>query len=699
MVSHEIRTPLNAVAGAIALLRESGTTPEQDDLLDIASAGSAQVVLVITDILSQAALQSGTFSINDQPMRLRKDVVEPTWRMIQMGISKRLSFVLDVNDDVPEHIMGDASRFSQVRVSAPLPFLPPLHSPLSQILANLLHNATKFTYVGCIRLAVSTSPAPAQSTEDDATPEESVGAQLLVFAVSDTGIGLESKDLDRIFAPFVQAEGQFTTRTHGGTGLGLTICLRLARAMGGDIKPHSAGPGQGSTFTFTVPLRLAESAADGEESGGGEALEAADPVGQPFMPTTPSTLCLLGKEVMPQSFGEPAPRILLVDDDRLSITVMKKILSSRGAVVTVATDGAEAVDLFKVDDASLDLILMDVRMPRMDGKTAAREILRIQAAERRELVPIIGLTASAQEEDILQCLDAGMCAHITKPITANDMAQISRVIASCRRKRERAQQEGAESSLPSSISFEVTPRNSFDYESPTSPADEAVEPPQPGPETPQAVAETGAPHPPSPGALRSISSTCSSLPQRPPSASSSASSSHSTPPSPVTPHQAPTSPRRFLDSSKPSPDRAKAVKHFTGVPPRILVVEDDRMSQIVMRRLLNTMGAGEVVVAENGVIGVEAFQTGGVFDLVLMDLHMPVMDGLTATRLILEGQHSKGWHGTPILALTASVSDLEKSRCEASGMAGHIGKPFQLDHLAVLQQAIDTSRYWARPLA
>ena len=141
------------------------------------------------------------------------------------------------------------------------------------------------------------------------------------------------------------------------------------------------------------------------------------------------------------------------------------------------------------------------------------------------------------------------------------------------------------------------------------------------------------------------------------------------------------------------------MKHFTGVPPRILVVEDDRMSQIVMRRLLNTMGAGEVVVAENGVIGVEAFQTGGVFDLVLMDLHMPVMDGLTATRLILEGQHSKGWHGTPILALTASVSDLEKSRCEASGMAGHIGKPFQLDHLAVLQQAIDTSRYWARPLA
>jgi signal transduction histidine kinase len=217
----QIRTPLNATAGAIALLRESGTTPEQDELLDIATAGSAQVVMVVTDILSQAALSSGTFTLCDAPMHLLKDVVDPTWRMIQMGIQKKLSFILEVDDDVPECIMGDAAR-------------------VSQILANLLHNASKFTPSGGIRLSVSTAPAPPRSTEDDAHPqEESTGAQLLVFAVQDTGIGLQSKDLDRIFAPFVQAESEFTTRTHGGTGLGLTICLRLARAMGGDIKAWS----------------------------------------------------------------------------------------------------------------------------------------------------------------------------------------------------------------------------------------------------------------------------------------------------------------------------------------------------------------------------------------------------------------------------------------------------------------------------
>ena len=653
MVSHEIRTPLNATAGAIALLRESGTTPEQDELLDIATAGSAQVVLVITDILSQAALQSGTFTICDAPMRLRKDVVDPTWRMIQMGIQKKLSFILEVDNDVPEWVMGDAAR-------------------CSQILANLLHNATKFTPSGGIRLSVSTAPQPPRSSEDDAQPEENTGAQLLVFAVQDTGIGLQSKDLDRIFAPFVQAESRFTTRTHGGTGLGLTICLRLARAMGGDIKAFSLGPGQGATFTFTVPLRLpTERRASGELSG-----EDDDLASQKFgLPPAPSTLCLLGKEVAPQSFGEPAPHILLVDDDRLSITVMRKILVSRGAVVTIASDGAEAVEAFRADGAGLDLILMDVRMPKMDGRTAARKILQMQD-ERKLLVPIIGLTACAASDDIRQCLDAGMCAHITKPINATDLVQIKRVIASCRRKRERARQETVEekSSPSSSSSFEVTPRNSFDDEVAAPPADQLL----PAPAAPQAAPEPEAmSHPPSLVSLRSTSST---------------SSGQGAPLSPVTPRQAGQAVRRFLDSSISPPSGGPLAKRFTGPPPCILVVEDDAMSQLVMRRLLSTMGAGEVVVVDNGVKAVEAFETGGTFDLVLMDLHMPVMDGLTATKLILEGQQTRGWPRTPILALTASVSDLEKSRCEASGMAGHIGKPFQLGHIGLLQLAIDESR-------
>jgi CheY-like chemotaxis protein len=407
--------------------------------------------------------------------------------------------------------------------------------------------------------------------------------------------------------------------------------------------------------------------------GGGENDDLA---GQPYgVPPAPSTLCLLGKEVTPQSFGEPAPHILLVDDDRLSITVMKKILVSRGAVVSTATDGAEAVESFREDGANIDLILMDVHMPNMDGRTAAREILKMQA-ERELQVPIIGLSACAREDDIRQCLDAGMCAHITKPISAKDLVQIKRVTASCCRKRERGQQEEVAAKSMSSSSFEVTPRSSFDDEVTTPQADHPVQPPQPAPATPRASEPGPLSPPPSPVSLRSTSST---------------SSGQGALPSPTTPRQVGQAVRRFLDSSLSPVDRPPK-KRFTGPPPRILVVEDDAMSQLVMRRLLSTMGAGEVVVADDGVKAVDAVETSGAFDLVLMDLHMPVMDGLTATKLILEGQQTHGLPSTPILALTASVSDREKQRCENSGMAGHIGKPFQLAHIGLLQLAIDESR-------
>ncbi|WPL12553.1 Autoinducer 2 sensor kinase/phosphatase LuxQ [Thiorhodovibrio litoralis] len=248
---------------------------------------------------------------------------------------------------------------------------------LRQILLNLLGNAVKFTQAGEVRLTVS---------RDD---------QQLLFTVKDTGIGMSEAQMARIFQPFEQADAG-TTRTHGGTGLGLAISRSLADMMGGNIKVDSQ-PNIGSCFELRLPLQQAQVPKDAtprRTTGGAPDQSLAD------------------------------LHILAVDDVELNLLVLTDLLGHRGAQVTTAVNGEDALAQLSAAPGTFDLVLMDVQMPVMDGYEAARRI-----RERWPKLPVIGLTAHAMSEERERCLNAGMVAHLTKPI---NMDALVAAIGNCR---------------------------------------------------------------------------------------------------------------------------------------------------------------------------------------------------------------------------------------------------------------------------
>lgn len=242
---------------------------------------------------------------------------------------------------------------------------------LRQILANLLGNAVKFTRQGSVTLAV-------RPVNDQ-----------ICFSVTDTGIGIDNAQISRLFNAFEQADGT-TTRRFGGTGLGLAISLNLARLMGGTITAEGA-PGQGSTFTLCLPLTRTQQsehdAVSDDQAAGGR---------------------LAGLSV------------LAVEDDEINRMVLRQMLEYEGATLVLAENGPQALAyLEKAESAALDIVIMDVQMPEMDGYEATRRIHSIAPD-----LPVIGLTAHAMDEEREHCLTAGMVDHVTKPIDINYLVEV-----------------------------------------------------------------------------------------------------------------------------------------------------------------------------------------------------------------------------------------------------------------------------------
>jgi CheY-like chemotaxis protein len=241
-----------------------------------------------------------------------------------------------------------------------------------QVLVNLLGNAIKFTEAGEIELALT--------VEDE---EES--RVMLHVAVRDTGIGLAPEKQELIFLPFRQADGS-TTRRYGGTGLGLVISKRLVEGMGGQIHAESKQR-EGSTFTFVIPLMVAE--APGQAAPKGRAAQQVTNL-----------------------------KILLVEDNAVNQMLALGMLQKLGLNADLATDGAEALE--RVRESNYDLILMDMQMPRMDGLTATRAI---RAMSELRQPRIVALTANAMESDRDACLAAGMDDFLSKPFKAAELQE------------------------------------------------------------------------------------------------------------------------------------------------------------------------------------------------------------------------------------------------------------------------------------
>jgi HAMP domain-containing protein/signal transduction histidine kinase len=394
-MSHELRTPLNSLLILAKLLADN----PQDNLTDkqiefartIHNAGS-DLLALINDILDLSKVEAGKMDVHAAPVVLRDvcDYVDSTFR--PLAEQQGLDLIVDLEDGLPPAVVTDEQR-------------------LHQVLKNLLSNALKFTERGSVRLHVSRAPSHMLF----ASPTLNDAAEVVAFSVTDTGIGVPADKLKLIFEAFQQADGT-TSRRYGGTGLGLSISREIARLLGGAIAVQSEA-GAGSTFTLYVPAAYPFEDRDVPPA---PALEPA-PVPMPQTPVLTSAPALAGT-VLDGPDVLSGARVLVVDDDVRNVFALTSALELHGMQVLYADNGAEGIRLLEQNE-DVDLVLMDVMMPEMDGNetTAA-----IRSMPRFSSLPIVFLTAKAMPGDRDKSLAAGASDYVTKPVDLDRLLTLMR---------------------------------------------------------------------------------------------------------------------------------------------------------------------------------------------------------------------------------------------------------------------------------
>lgn len=350
-MSHELRTPLNAVLGFSQLMSHGpGVTAEQKENLDIITRSGEHLLNLINNVLDISKIESGRVEVEEAPLDLHQTVQDIKDLMDVRARGKGLSFSLEQSPDLPRQVCVDGAK-------------------LRQVLINLIGNAVKFTAHGEVVLRAL------------AGKREGTGETLLRFEVEDSGPGIPPQERERIFHPFVQLGEQ--TAAEAGTGLGLAICWQYVRLIGGEIGVGGE-PERGALFHFEVPAKVL----------------AAETV-----PAAPLRGRLLGR-----AKGEPQRRILIAEDQPENRLLLRKLLEPLRFELREAVNGEEAVNI--AGEWHPHLILMDIRMPVMDGVEATR---RIKASDAGAQTRIIAITAHTLEDERNEILAAGFDAFIRKP--------------------------------------------------------------------------------------------------------------------------------------------------------------------------------------------------------------------------------------------------------------------------------------------